>query len=138
MPVDIEEIAEMTKPFLSLGNQYGEGWFLAGEMVELLTHGTPNIVCIQPFACLPNHVVGKGVIKALRKAYPQANIAAVDYDPGASGVNQLNRIKLMLSTAKERMSPSTSYQWKIAENGEESPAFADEESREVDYAMKGC
>ena len=98
--VPIEEIAEGTKPFLSLGNQYGEGWFLAGEMVELLTHGVSNIVCIQPFACLPNHVVGKGVIKALRKAYPEANIAAVDYDPGASEVNQLNRIKLMLSAAK--------------------------------------
>ena len=100
-PVSIYEIAEMTKPFLSLGNQYGEGWFLAGEMVELLTNGTKNIVCIQPFACLPNHVVGKGVIKALRKAYPQANIAAVDYDPGASEVNQLNRIKLMLSAAQK-------------------------------------
>ncbi|MDD6284519.1 MAG: acyl-CoA dehydratase activase-related protein [Firmicutes bacterium] len=100
-PASIYDIAEMTKPFLSLGNQYGEGWFLAGEMVELLTSGTPNIVCIQPFACLPNHVVGKGVIKALRKAYPQANIAAVDYDPGASEVNQLNRIKLMLSAAQK-------------------------------------
>ena len=100
-PVSIYEIAEQTKPFLSLGNQYGEGWFLAGEMVELLTSGTPNIVCIQPFACLPNHVVGKGVIKALRKAYPWANIAAVDYDPGASEVNQLNRIKLMLSAARK-------------------------------------
>ena len=99
-PVPIEEIGEMTKPFLSLGNQYGEGWFLTGEMVELLTSGTPNIVCIQPFACLPNHVVGKGVIKKLKEAYPYANIAAVDYDPGASEVNQLNRIKLMLSTAK--------------------------------------
>jgi len=99
-PLPIEEIAEMTKPILSLGNQYGEGWFLAGEMVELLTHGTPNIVCIQPFACLPNHVVGKGVIKVLREKYPGANIAAVDYDPGASEVNQLNRIKLMLSAAK--------------------------------------
>ena len=102
-PVAIEKIAEMTKPFLSLGNQYGEGWFLAGEMVELLNSGTPNIVCIQPFACLPNHVVGKGVIKALRKAYPQANIAAVDYDPGASEVNQLNRIKLMLSAAQKAL-----------------------------------
>ena len=101
-PMPIEKIGELTKPFLSLGNQYGEGWFLTGEMVELLLTGVPNIVCIQPFACLPNHVVGKGVIKALRKAYPQANIAAVDYDPGASEVNQLNRIKLMLSTAKER------------------------------------
>ncbi len=99
-PVPIEEIAEMTKPFLSLGNQYGEGWFLTGEMVELLTSGTPNVVCIQPFACLPNHVVGKGVIKALKETYPYANIAAVDYDPGASEVNQLNRIKLMLSEAK--------------------------------------
>ncbi len=98
-PVSIYEIGEMTKPFLSLGNQYGEGWFLAGEMIELVTHGTPNVVCIQPFACLPNHVVGKGVIKAIKKEYPQANIAAVDYDPGASEVNQLNRIKLMLSSA---------------------------------------
>ena len=70
-------------------------------MVELLQSGTPNIVCIQPFACLPNHVVGKGVIKVLKKHYPQANIAAVDYDPGASEVNQLNRIKLMLSAAKK-------------------------------------
>jgi len=102
-PVPIDTVAQMTKPFLSLGNQYGEGWFLAGEMIELLTHGTPNIVCIQPFACLPNHVVGKGVIKALRKAYPNANIAAVDYDPGASEVNQLNRIKLMLSAANKGM-----------------------------------
>ena len=102
-PISIYEIAEKTKPFLSLGNQYGEGWFLAGEMIELITHGTPNIVCIQPFACLPNHVVGKGVIKALRKAYPQSNIAAVDYDPGASEVNQLNRIKLMLSAAKKNL-----------------------------------
>ena len=103
IPAPIDEIAEMTKPILSLGNQYGEGWFLTGEMVELVTHGTPNIVCIQPFACLPNHVVGKGVIKKLREMYPQANIVAVDYDPGASEVNQLNRIKLMLSAAKEQL-----------------------------------
>ncbi len=105
-PASIETIAQQTKPFLSLGNQYGEGWFLTGEMLELITSGVNNIVCIQPFACLPNHVVGKGVIKALRKAYPQANIAAVDYDAGASEVNQLNRIKLMLSTAKEKESLS--------------------------------
>ncbi len=102
-PISIYEIAENTKPFLSLGNQYGEGWFLAGEMIELITHGTPNVICIQPFACLPNHVVGKGVIKALKNTYPEANIAAVDYDPGASEVNQLNRIKLMLTTAKENL-----------------------------------
>ncbi len=100
-PLPIEKIAELANPFLSLGNQYGEGWFLTGEMVELLTSGVPNIICIQPFACLPNHVVGKGVIKTLKKSYPYANIAAVDYDPGASEVNQLNRIKLMLSQAKK-------------------------------------
>jgi len=100
VPMPIEEIAEQTKPFLSIGNQYGEGWFLTGEMIELIKSGVPNIVCIQPFACLPNHVVGKGVIKRLKAEFPQANIAAVDYDPGASEVNQLNRIKLMLSTAK--------------------------------------
>ena len=99
-PIPIEEIAEQTKPFLSIGNQYGEGWFLTGEMIELIKTGVPNIVCIQPFACLPNHVVGKGVIKRLKAEFPQANIAAVDYDPGASEVNQLNRIKLMLSAAQ--------------------------------------
>ena len=100
-PMPIEQVAELAKPFLSIGNQYGEGWFLTGEMVELLTGSVPNIVCIQPFACLPNHVVGKGVIKALRRAHPNANIVAVDYDPGASEVNQLNRIKLMLSAAEK-------------------------------------
>ena len=99
----IREIARRAEPFLSLGNQYGEGWFLTGEMAELLETGVPNIVCIQPFACLPNHVVGKGVIKKLRTAYPQANIVAVDFDPGASEVNQLNRIKLMLASARERL-----------------------------------
>ena len=101
-PMDIRQVAELAKPFLSLGNQYGEGWFLTGEMAELITTGVPNIVCIQPFACLPNHVVGKGVIKALKTAYPQSNIIAVDYDPGASEVNQLNRIKLMLAVAREK------------------------------------
>ncbi|MGN1027688.1 MAG: 2-hydroxyglutaryl-CoA dehydratase, partial [Faecousia sp.] len=103
-PMPIEKVANLAKPFLSIGNQYGEGWFLTGEMVELLTSGVPNIVCIQPFACLPNHVVGKGVIKALRQTYPYANIVAVDYDPGASEVNQLNRIKLMLSAAQNDVS----------------------------------
>ena len=102
-PPSIQEIAELAKPMLSIGNQYGEGWFLTGEMAELISAGTPNIVCIQPFACLPNHVVGKGVIKALKTRYPQANVVAVDYDPGASEVNQLNRIKLMLSSAQKAM-----------------------------------
>lgn len=102
-PISIYQIAEMTKPFLSLGNQYGEGWLLAGEMVKLIASGVPNIICIQPFACLPNNVVGKGVIKALKKTYPESNIAAVDYDPGASEVNQLNRIKRMLASANSKL-----------------------------------
>ena len=102
-PMPIEKVADLARPFLSIGNQYGEGWFLTGEMAELIGSGCPNIVCIQPFACLPNHVVGKGVIKRLKEVYPQANVVAVDYDPGASEVNQLNRIKLMLTTAREAM-----------------------------------
>ena len=101
-PMPIETIAEMTRPYLSIGNQYGEGWFLAGEMIELITSGIENIVCIQPFGCLPNHVVGKGVIKILKQHYPQANISAIDYDSSASEVNQLNRIKLLLSAAENR------------------------------------
>ncbi len=100
-PARISELASYAKEIVSLGNQTGEGWFLTGEMLELLHTGTPNIVCTQPFGCLPNHVVGKGVIKQLRKQYPLANIVAIDYDPGASEVNQLNRIKLMLSTAQK-------------------------------------
>ena len=96
---DIDHMAKMSDAFVSQGNQTGEGWFLTAEMLELIENGTPNIVCTQPFGCLPNHIVGKGVIKSLRAKYPQANIVAIDYDPGASEVNQLNRIKLMLSTA---------------------------------------
>ena len=102
-PTPIRETVAMAEPIVSIGNQTGEGWFLTGEMVELIHDGVPNIVCTQPFACLPNHVVGKGVIKALRKAYPQSNVVAIDYDPGASEVNQLNRIKLMLSTAQKNL-----------------------------------
>ena len=102
-PTPIREIVEYAKPIVSIGNQTGEGWFLTGEMVELIHENVPNIVCTQPFGCLPNHVVGKGVIKALRKAYPESNIVAIDYDPGASEVNQLNRIKLMLSTANKNL-----------------------------------
>lgn len=102
-PANIYELADYAAPFVSAGNQTGEGWFLTGEMIELIHSGVPNIVCTQPFGCLPNHVVGKGVIKQLRSAFPDANIVAVDYDPGASEVNQLNRIKLMLATANENM-----------------------------------
>ena len=102
-PPRIKELAEYAKPIVSLGNQTGEGWFLTGEMVDLIEGGASNIVCTQPFACLPNHVVGKGVIKELRRKYPQSNIVAIDYDPGASEVNQINRIKLMLATAQKNL-----------------------------------
>lgn len=99
----IQDLAAMAGPIVSPGNQTGEGWFLTGEMMELIHSDVPNIVCIQPFACLPNHIVGKGVIKEIRRSYPKANIVAIDYDPGASEVNQLNRIKLMLSTAQKNL-----------------------------------
>lgn len=102
-PARIDHLGDMAQDIVSLGNQTGEGWFLTGEMLELIHSGVNNIVCTQPFACLPNHVVGKGVIKELRKQYPLSNIVAIDYDPGASEVNQLNRIKLMLSTAQKRL-----------------------------------
>ncbi|MBD9227284.1 MAG: 2-hydroxyglutaryl-CoA dehydratase [Clostridiales bacterium] len=102
-PSRIKDLAVMANDFVSLGNQTGEGWFLTGEMLELIKSGVNNIVCVQPFGCLPNHIVGKGVIKELRYANPKANIIAVDYDPGASEVNQLNRIKLMLSTAQKNL-----------------------------------
>ena len=102
-PVRIYQTVEYAKTIVSIGNQTGEGWFLTGEMVELIHSGVNNIVCTQPFGCLPNHVVGKGVIKELRRQYPLSNIVAIDYDPGASEVNQLNRIKLMLSTAQKNL-----------------------------------
>ena len=102
-PKHIKELAKMAEPILSVGNQSGEGWFLTAEMVELIESGTDNIICMQPFACLPNHVTGKGMMKPLKEKYPKANIVAVDYDPGASEVNQLNRIKLMLSVAFKKV-----------------------------------
>ncbi len=102
-PAKITTLAGYAEDIVSCGNQTGEGWFLTAEMVELIHSGVPNIVCTQPFACLPNHVVGKGVIKELRRRHPESNIVAVDYDPGASEVNQLNRIKLMLATAVKQM-----------------------------------
>ena len=102
-PCSIYETAKNAESIVSIGNQTGEGWFLTGEMVELIHMGVPNIVCCQPFACLPNHIVGKGVIKELRRQYPASNIVAIDYDPGASEVNQLNRIKLMLGSAMKKL-----------------------------------
>ena len=105
-PASIFELAEYASQILSLCNSMGEGWLLTAEMVELVRSGCPNVVCTQPFACLPNHVVGKSVIKELRRQYPQSNIVAVDYDPGASEVNQLNRIKLMIAVAKANLAES--------------------------------
>ena len=102
-PGNIDEMAKMASDIVSVGNQTGEGWFLTAEMLELIHEDVPNIVCTQPFGCLPNHVVGKGVIKELRRRYPTSNVVAIDYDPGASEVNQLNRLKLMLSTANKHL-----------------------------------
>jgi predicted nucleotide-binding protein (sugar kinase/HSP70/actin superfamily) len=102
-PTDIFTLGEYAEEILSTCNSMGEGWLLTAEMVELIRHGTPNVVCAQPFACLPNHVVGKAVIKELRRRHPESNIVAVVHDPGASEVNQLNRIKLMISVAKANM-----------------------------------
>ena len=102
-PCDIWHLETQVKDVLSIGNQTGEGWCLTAEMIEYIENDIPNIVCDQPFACLPNHVVGKGVIKTIREKYPDANISPVDYDPGASEANQANRIKLMMSVAKDNL-----------------------------------
>lgn len=102
-PCDIWHLESKVKDVLSIGNQTGEGWFLTAEMIEYIEHDIPNIICVQPFACLPNHVVGKGVIKTIRSKYPDANISPVDYDPGASEANQANRIKLLMTVAKDNL-----------------------------------
>ena len=102
-PCDIWHLEDKVKDVLSIGNQTGEGWFLTAEMIEYIEHDIPNIICVQPFACLPNHVVGKGVIKTIREKYPTANISPVDYDPGASESNQTNRIKLLMTVAKDNL-----------------------------------
>ncbi|MDL2316465.1 2-hydroxyacyl-CoA dehydratase [Desulfovibrio sp. OttesenSCG-928-A18] len=99
-PLSFNSLRKKAKGLISLGHQTGEGWLLAAEMVELLESGVPNILCMQPFGCLPNHITGKGLLKELKHRFPEANIAAVDYDPGASEANQINRIKLMMSVAK--------------------------------------
>ncbi|MDD5987470.1 MAG: acyl-CoA dehydratase activase-related protein [Eubacteriales bacterium] len=121
-PAFIEETAEKAQQILSEGNQCGEGWLLTGEMAEMIDNGVENIVCLQPFACLPNHVVGKGMLKAMRKRNPMANIAAIDFDPGASNVNQLNRIKLMMAAAHKNLA---------AKQREEAEAANEQENRSV-------
>ena len=120
---DIYELAAKAQQILSLCNTMGEGWLLTAEMCDLIECGTPNIVCAQPFACLPNHVVGKSVIKRLRQMHPESNIVAVDYDPGASEVNQLNRIKLMISVAKENFRQARAKAAEMGGAAENVPAF---------------
>ena len=105
-PSYIEHTAKEASQIASIGNQCGEGWLLTGEMIELIKSGATNIACLQPFACLPNHVTGKGMMKAIRERFPKANIVAIDYDPGASDTNQLNRIKLMMATAHKNFDES--------------------------------
>ena len=99
-PVTYEHIKSLVPGYLGYGNKMGEGWLLTGEMLELVTSGTPNVVCTQPFGCLPNHIVGKGMIRKIKENYPGSNIVAIDYDPGATKINQENRIKLMLANAR--------------------------------------
>ena len=121
-PCDIFKLEDKVKDILSIGNQTGEGWFLTAEMIEYIEHDIPNIVCVQPFACLPNHVVGKGVIKTIRSKFPNANITPVDYDPGASETNQANRIKLLMTVAKDNL--------KLKQNEKK---FIDKENMEQSY-----
>ena len=120
-PRHITELAEFAEPIVSIGNQTGEGWFLTGEIVELIKEGVNNVICTQPFGCLPNHVVGKGVIKKVREMYPGSNIMPVDYDSGASEVNQLNRIKLLLATANNEFVDSSYH----GENGIDAEAIGE-------------
>lgn len=105
--ISIQEAADKTSRFISIGHQSGEGWFLMGEMIDFIEEGVPNIVCVQPFGCLPNHITGKGMIKRLKEEYKDVNITPIDYDPSYSEVNQLNRIKLMLSVAKKNLKKSS-------------------------------
>ncbi len=99
-PGTFENMHQLVQGYLGDGNKMGEGWLLTAEMLELIHSGTNNIVCTQPFGCLPNHIVGKGMIRKLKDDYPYSNIVAIDYDPGATKINQENRIKLMLANAK--------------------------------------
>ncbi len=125
VPEDIHSLATRAQDMIELGTQAGEGWLLVAEMMELIEHGTPNIICAQPFACLPNHVVGRGMFKELRRRYPQANLVSIDYDPGASEVNQLNRIKLMVATAHKASRGSEQLgRWDLEDYDEMSGAQA--------------
>ena len=102
-PGTFEGMHRLVKDYVGDGNKMGEGWLLTGEMLELIHSGVPNIVCTQPFGCLPNHIVGKGMIRPLKDDYPDSNIVAIDYDPSATAINQENRIKLMLANARQKL-----------------------------------
>ena len=101
-PGDFAQLHRLIQGYLGDGNKMGEGWLLTAEMLELIHSGVPNIVCTQPFGCLPNHIVGKGMIRRIKEDYPDSNIVAIDYDPSATRVNQENRIKLMLANAQKK------------------------------------
>ncbi len=101
--IPYKAIKRLTQGFIDVGTHTGEGWLLTAEMIDLIRHGAPNIVCTQPFGCLPNHIAGKGMIKKLKKHYPESNIVAIDYDTSASKINQINRITLMVSNAKRNL-----------------------------------
>lgn len=116
-PADMLEMAERASKVTSLGNQAGEGWLLTAEILELIEDGVPNVVCAQPFACLPNHITGKGMFAEIRRQYPQANVTTIEYDPGASEVNQLNRIKLLLASAEVAENPPVTQGAELEEVG---------------------
>ena len=118
-PCDIWHLEDKVKDILSIGNQTGEGWFLTAEMIEYIENGIPNIVCVQPFACRPIHVLGKGVIKTIRSKFPEANISPIDYDPGASEANQTNRIKLLMTVAKDNLKTKQNRKKAIDKENEE-------------------
>ena len=111
-PGPFKELVEKPKGVISLGAKMGEGWLLTAEMIELVQGGYGNIVCAQPFGCLPNHIVGKGMIRSLKNLYPKSNIVPIDYDPGATKVNQENRIKLMLASANKNLEKANEHNTK--------------------------
>ena len=106
-PLPFKELTKLADGLIGRGDKMGEGWLLTAEMVELVRAGYENIVCAQPFGCLPNHICGKGMVNRIRELYPTANITPIDYDPSATRVNQENRIKLMLAVARERLEDRT-------------------------------
>ena len=122
-PLPFSELTELTEGLISKGDKMGEGWLLTAEMAELIRSGYENIVCAQPFGCLPNHICGKGMINELRELYPQANITPIDYDPSATRVNQENRIKLMLAVARERLAEKAEAQESKTRAGEQEPVL---------------